>query len=311
MEFGYLERLTIQLTAGAAMLPDALRNRHRDYLLNAQRSDGGWGGREGDSDLYYSAFALRSLAILGELHGEVAQRGGEFLLARTHHQESIIDLLSLIYGAALIEATTESNPLDAAQSDWQNRIQELLLQLRREDGGFARTSQGTVGSTYQTFLVAICLELIGHTLPPDDPSVSFLLGQRREDGGFLEVRVAKRSGTNPTAAAIGALQTLRSLDPHIATTAADFLLESQTEEGGFQANSRMPLPDLLSTFTSCVTLWDLQRLDDADLIGAHRYGLTMERPEGGFAGFELDPAEDVEYTFYGLGLLSLLAPWVA
>ena len=43
--------------------------------------------------------------------------------------------------------------------------------------------------------------------------------------------------------------------------------------------------------------------------GAWRYGLSMARAKGGFAGFELDPAEDVEYTFYGLGLLSLLAPW--
>jgi geranylgeranyl transferase type-2 subunit beta len=134
--------------------------------------------------------------------------------------------------------------------------------------------------------------------------------QRRDDGGFLEVRVAKRSGTNPTAAAIGALRTLKALDPHIASTAAGFLLDVQTEEGGFQANTRMPLPDLLSTFTACVTLWDLNRLEDADTTGAYRYGLSMERETGGFAGFELDDSQDVEYTFYGLGLLSLLSPWV-
>ena len=42
---------------------------------------------------------------------------------------------------------------------------------------------------------------------------------------------------------------------------------------------------------------------------AWRYGLSMAREDGGFAGFELDPDKDVEYTFYGLGLLSLLAPW--
>jgi hypothetical protein len=33
----------------------------------------------------------------------------------------------------------------------------------------------------------------------------------------------------------------------------------------------------------------------------------MERPQGGFAGFAMDPAEDVEYTFYGLGAMALLA----
>ena len=309
MELGYLERLTLQLTAGAAMLPDSIRDPHARFILARQRSDGGWAGREGDSDLYYTGFALRSLAILGLLTGPVADRASRFLLSRTEHQESVIDLLSLVYGAALIEASTERNPLDGVTVDWQLRVTNLLTSLRQPDGGFARTAQAFIGSTYQTFLVAICLELMGHPLPSDDPSVAFLLSQRRADGGFLEVRVAKRSGTNPTAAAIGALRTLNALREDVAKDAAEFICELQSDEGGFQANTRMPLPDLLSTFTSCVTLWEADSLGNVDTARAWRYGLSMARDEGGFAGFELDPAEDVEYTFYGLGLLSLLAPW--
>jgi len=309
MELGYLERLTLQLTAGAAMLPDEIRDLHSRFILSMQRSDGGWSGREGDSDLYYTGFALRSLAILGLLTGEVAESASRFLLSRTEQQESVIDLLSLVYGAALIEASTETNPLSGIAVDWQSRVTNLLTSLRQPDGGFARTAQANIGSTYQTFLVAICLELMGHPLPSDDPSVAFLMSQRRDDGGFLEVRVAKRSGTNPTAAAIGGLRTLNALPEGIAKDAAEFITELQSDEGGFQANTRMPLPDLLSTFTSCVTLWEVDSLDQIDTAKAWRYGLSMARPEGGFAGFELDPAEDVEYTFYGLGLLSLLAPW--
>lgn len=310
MEFGYLERLTIQLTAGVALLDDSLVKPHLDFVLRSQNQDGGWGGREGDSDLYYTSFALRSLAILGSLTGEVADRAGQFLLRKTQSQESIIDLLSLVYGAALIEAATEKNPLHGNRDIWQARMQSMLHQLRRSDGGFARTLEANVGSTYQTFLVAICLELMGYSLPVDDPCVDFLLAQRRADGGFLEVRVAKRSGTNPTAAAIGALRTLGALNQEVTETAADFLVNIQTDEGGYQANTRMPLPDLLSTFTASVTLWDLGFLEESDIESAFRYGLSMARPTGGFAGFELDPAEDIEYTFYGLGLLSLLKPWV-
>lgn len=311
MEFGYLERLTIQLTAGAALLEDDCTKPHLEFLIKAQREDGGWGGREGESDLYYTSFALRSLAILGALTGDVAQRASQFLLMKTQSQESIIDLLSLVYGASLIEAATETNPLQGNRDVWQARMQNMLHQLRRNDGGFARTLEANVGSTYQTFLVAICLELMGYSLPPNDPCVEFLLAQRRADGGFLEVRVAKRSGTNPTAAAIGALRTLGALTQEVSETAAEFLVNIQTDEGGFQANTRMPLPDLLSTFTACVTLWDLGFLEEIDVQTAFRYGMSMARAEGGFAGFELDPAEDVEYTFYGLGLLSLLKPWVS
>ena len=309
MELGYLERLTIQLTAGASMLPDSIRDVHAQYVLAQQRSDGGWSGREGESDLYYTGFALRSLAILGLLTGEVSDAAGKFLVSRTGQQESIIDLLSLVYGASLIEASTEVNPLSGFASDWQTRISQLLTSLRRSDGGFSRVDTATIGSTYQTFLVTICLELLGHPLPIDDPSAAFLLSQRREDGGFLEVRVAKRSGANPTAAAVGALRTLNALDDETAKQAALFLVDLQSDEGGFQANTRMPLPDVLSTFTSCVTLWEADSLELIDTSRAWTYVLSMARQTGGFAGFELDPGEDVEYTFYGLGLLSLLSPW--
>ncbi len=89
---------------------------------------------------------------------------------------------------------------------------------------------------------------------------------------FLEVRVAKRSGTNPTAAAIGALRTLNALTEEVAVSAAQFLIDIQTDEGGFQANSRMPIADLLSTFTACVTLWDLEQLELIDIPSAYRYG---------------------------------------
>ena len=45
-------------------LPEAARARHAGYLKSAQNSDGGFSGREGDSDLYYTAFALRGLLHL-------------------------------------------------------------------------------------------------------------------------------------------------------------------------------------------------------------------------------------------------------
>ena len=185
MELGYLERLTLQLTAGAAMLPDSIREPHAQFVLSHQRSDGGWSGREGESDLYYTGFALRSLAILGLLTGKVAEDAARFLVARTAQQESVIDLLSLIYGASLIEASTEINPLQDLAVDWRARVSTMLTSLRRTDGGFSRIETANVGSTYQTFLVAICLELLGFALPSDDPCVPFLLSQRRDDGGFL------------------------------------------------------------------------------------------------------------------------------
>ncbi len=306
-QLGYLPRLMLRLTIGAAQLPQAVQDRHADYVLRKQRADGGWAGREGDSDVYYTSFALRSLAILGLLEGRVAERAADFLRSRLSSHETIVDLLSLVYSVKLIEGACGLDALAASREGWSARLAELLHTLRRPDGGFSKSLEGQAGSTYQTFLVLLCLELIDQPCPNAEEAAAFLMKQRQGDGGFLEIRVAKRSGTNPTAAAIGALQVLKKLSPDTGTSAAEFLADLQTDEGGFQANTRIPLPDLLSSFTACVTLADLNRLDWIDQLRVRQYAESMQQPTGGFRGFEFDPADDIEYCFYGLGLLALLA----
>jgi hypothetical protein len=99
----YLEDLTLRLSRGIAELPEEFRARQVKYLLAAQREDGGFAGRAGGSDLYYTGFALRSLAMLGELYGPLAERAATFLRSRMSGQESIVDFLSLIYGGMLVQ----------------------------------------------------------------------------------------------------------------------------------------------------------------------------------------------------------------
>lgn len=305
-QLGYLARLLLQLTIGAAHLPKETQERHGQYVLSRQRDDGGWAGREGDSDVYYTSFALRSLAILGLLEGETADKAVAFLQSRMGAEETIVDLLSLVYSAKLIEGTCSVDAFAHARDDWSERLTELLGQLRRDDGGFSKSLEGQAGSTYQTFLVLLCLESIEQPCPDPEKATDFLMRHRQEDGGFLEIRVGKRSGANPTAAAIGALRVLDRLDQGTARDACEFLSELQTEEGGFQANTRIPLPDLLTTFTACWTLADLDELALVSLPKATKYIQSMEIESGGFRGFEFDFEGDIEYTFYGLGALALM-----
>ncbi len=305
-QLAYLPRLMLRLTIGAAQLPQDLQDRHARYVLDRQRSDGGWAGREGESDVYYTSFALRSLAILGLLEGPVAQRTADFLTRRLASRDTIVDLLSLVYSAKLIEAACGIDALASCRKDWSSRLADLLQTLRRPDGGFSKSAEGQAGSTYQTFLTLLCLELIEQPCPDVDAVFAFLMRQRQDDGGFLEIRVAKRSGINPTAAAIGALQVIHRLEPNVGTTAADFIAELQADDGGFQANTRIPLSDLLSSFTASVTLADLDQIQQISLEDLERYALSMQQTSGGFRGFEFDSGDDIEYTFYGLGLLSLL-----
>lgn len=302
----YLEELTIRLAMGVGELSEAERQRRAQYFLAAQRDDGGFAGREGESDLYYTSFALRALAVLGELHGEPAERATRFLQTRLDGQAPIIDFLSLIYSAALIDSAAGFDVYEHAADGWQEAVARSLENLRRPDGGFAKTEQGMASSTYHTFLVVLCLELIEQPLQRPDEVVRFLLSQRAEDGGFREIRASKRAGANPTAAAIGGLRTLDALTDDIREETIDFLLEMQTSDGGFRANTRIPLADLLSTFTAVLTLQDLGVGDEFDRAETLQFVENLSNPNGGFRGVEIDPADDVEYSFYGVGSLGLL-----
>lgn len=303
----YLEDLTLRLARGAGALDEATRARHTRYFLSAQQPDGGFAGREGGSDLYYTSFGMRGLSILGELYGERAERSAAFIRSKMTGRESIVDFLSLIYAGKLLEISAGIDVFAGAAPNWREAIGEALGKLRRPDGGYAKGEEGVASSTYHTFLVLLCLELLELPLPDPQQVTEFLLSMRAPDGGFREIRVGKRAGANPTAAAIGALRILGTLSEEIADETVGYLLDMQSDDGGFLANTRIPFSDLLSTFTGLLTLIDLQGEDELDLVRLERFVRSMEIEEGGFRGAELDPAHDVEYGFYGLGALCLLA----
>src|SRR5436189_9689 len=147
----YLQRLTGRLVDGLDRLPEEFRQRHIDWLRSVQNPDGGFSGRAGGSDLYYTGFALRSLAVL---------------------QGLTPDLCDL---------------------------------------------------------------------------VQFVRSRRRADGGYVEIAPMKRSGANPTAAAVGILQIAGALEDHARLAVVDFLAELPSSfEGGLRANDRIPAADLLS-----------------------------------------------------------------
>jgi len=303
----YLASLMLRLTRGAARLPESLCARHADYVAAAQRGDGGFAGRRGRSDPYYTSFALRTLAVLGKLQPEVAVSAAAFLQARLAEDLTPADFLALVGAAALIERFTGEDPFARAGRDRRAAVIDFTKRLRRDDGAYAKTERSGPSSTYQTFLVAASKELVGAPLDHAGPIVEVLRSRRRDDGGFVELPVVRQSGTNPTAAAMGLLGILERADEPAARGAAGFLAAMQTPEGGFRANTRIPVADLLSTFTALATLADLGALQTVHTKGAAAYVASLEVPEGGFRGGPWDDAPDVEYTFYGIGSLAVLA----
>jgi geranylgeranyl transferase type-2 subunit beta len=305
---GYLQRLTERLAEGLARLTPAQRSRHVSFLRAAQNADGGFSGREGGSDLYYTGFALRGLAALDALDADVSGRAAVFLHASLSRQASVVDFYSLLYACLLVQSAGGPDVLADSPPDWPERVAATLESFRTADGGYAKAPGHPNGSTYHTFLVGICYELLARPLPRPEEAVTFLASRRREDGGFVEIAPMRRSGTNPTAAAVGMLQLLgQGLTDELLEGVVAFLAEMPSLEGGLRANARAPLADLLSTFTATWTLEQLGGRARIDTDAALAYARSLEAETGGFHGGLWDEGTDVEYTFYGLGVLALLS----
>ena len=302
----YLTKLTTRLLDGIELLPADVRERHTAYLLTAQNPDGGFSGREGGSDLYYTGFALRSLAVLQALNPTVCTNAAGFLRQKMTGSAHVVDFFSLLVSCYLVPLGGGPDVLLEAPSDWRERVAATLETFRTADGGYGKTPAALYGSTYTSFLVVLCLQLLDETIPQPERLTAFVQSRRRPDGGYVEISAMKRSGTNPTAAGVGLLQILGAFDDEAKTAVSTFLTALPSPlEGGFRANDRIPAADLLSSFTGSWTLEQIGTASQLDWPAIRDYAESCEQPSGGFRGGLWDDAADVEYTFYGLGTLAL------
>jgi geranylgeranyl transferase type-2 subunit beta len=314
----YLFRLDERLAAGLGRLDSERRGRHRNFLLSQQNADGGFGGRglppedsssppDGrESDLYYTAFGIRALSALRSFQSEDAVRVSQFLRMSRQRQAGVIDVVSWLYSALMVQATAGIDLLADADPNWPQHLAGILESFRTKDSGYAKTREGAAGSTYHSFLVALCYELIGQVLPDPDRLVTFVHDRQRDDGGFVEISPMKRSGTNPTAAAVAILMLHSRIGKNLREDVLAFLKDVRSDEGGFQANARIPFADTLSTFTGYLTCLDLEEPALMDPRRMEQFILSLEHPNGGFRAATWDQATDVEYTFYALGTLGLI-----
>lgn len=304
----FLLRLTKRLASELRRLDPERAARHVNFIYRFQQPDGGFAGREGGSDLYYTSFAVRALALLDALDQSRCQDITAYLksAAAARREYSLIDLVSWLYSVITVQLIGNLPPFAGDTESFADEVTASLETFRRPDGGYARTSEGGVGSTYHTFLAALCYELLGRSLPDVAGIERFILSRRRDDGGFVEIAQMKRSGANPTAAAAALLKQFGSIDDQTKLGVETFLNGVRGDEGGFRANTQIPFCDLLSTFTGLLTAHELGFVKRIDIKSCRQFVNQLEGPEGGFRGAAWDGGADPEYTFYGLGALALL-----
>jgi prenyltransferase beta subunit len=267
----------------------------RDFLRRQLAPDGGFQGRDGRSDLYYTVFGLEaSLALDIDIPRE---RIDEYLHGFTAGES--LDLVNL---ASLIRCRANMSDFAGREFDTGTRenMARRLSAYRSSDGGF-NTAPGTErGSAYGGFLALGAWQDLGVSLPDADGVVESVVALQMPDGGYANESTMTASATPATAAAVCVLHYLNRPVPSLAIR---WLLEHAHPLGGFTAISCGAdggMPDLLSTATALHAL-SLVGVPTSVVREKHLdYLDSLWNPQGGFQGHEADEVIDCEYTYYGL-----------
>lgn len=286
----FLDWLRAGIRKGVASLNKDRKEAHSSTVRKFQNSDGGFSGRQGSSDLYYTAFAVEALSALGALTEEELHKAWHFALKTP--LESIVDAVNTLRIVSL-------------RGGKCHELIDFVESFRTSDGGYGKRREDSSGSTYHTFLACLFYDYHGIEPPEAEGLTEFLRARQREDGGFVENDRAEYSSANATSAGLSLGSLLRLSSEEFLTNACRYLSSHQTDAGGWSGGVKLLIPDLLSSFSAVVALHSVFSLTKEQKRRVLDFVLRLEQPAGGFSGTPLDNESDVEYTYYGLGVLAL------
>ena len=278
MSSGFLDILDAILATGIDGFSADFRASQIAFVLEKQQPDGGFPGRRGVSDLYYTDFALRLLTLL-QYEGPAISHVGTYL-SSLREPTDVVTLFNYLHAARLSGV--------ALPGDNARRV----------------LARGNAISAYRTFLAALCSEILGDDMPRVPQSE--ILRLQCPDGGFSDTPGETQGQTNATAAAVAVLRLHESLDEATAARACRFLAQMQGEDGGLRAHATAGESDLLSTFTGLLTLLGMDIATDINLAAIARFTRALACPTGGFRACPSDDEPDIEYAYYGMATLALL-----
>ena len=273
----------------------------RQFFCRHLTDEGGFAGRDGRSDLYYTVFGLEaSMALEARIPYECV---ADYL-----HSFGAGQLLDLVHLACLVRCRTNMADRGGEEIDSTTReaMTARLMQFKSPDGGFSTSAGAERGHVYGSFLaLGVCQNLQIDNLDAE-ALVASVRSLEMPDGGYSNERTMNVSATAATAAAITVFHYLQRPIPE---SAVQWLGARAAPSGGFASlpsNPDMAIPDLLSTATALHALAlagiSLDKIRERNLD----YLDALWSTSGGFQGHPADDALDCEYTYYGLLALGAL-----
>ncbi len=301
------------------------------FIAGQFNEDGGFKGRSGQSDLYYTVFGVEALLALGV---EV-DRARIAMYLRQFGDGDSLDLVHLACLARCWADVSESQGVHI-EAPLRDGILQRLEGYRCPDGGYSNSSGAQRGTIYGCFLALGAYQDLNWDM--DDVTALARRGGladcveslRTSDGAYSNDPTIRIGATPATAAA---LTILHYLNKPISGASVEWLLSQLHPKGGFVPWRGLPareitarpvpseacpepsrkvegmavphagsfgMPDLLSTATALHALAlagvSLDKISERCLDFLD----SLWSAEGAFRGSWADPTLDCEYTYYGL-----------
>ena len=208
-----------------------------DSVLRCQDGSGGFRGRGGEADLYYTLFAVDCLLALGR---PLPTEGLSAYLASFADGDG----LDFVHLCCLVRcrARVPGMPSPAAAA---RRLADRVETFRTADGGFSATPEDGRTSLYGIFLATLALEELGRMPRRRLRLVRAARSLRAGDGGVANSPEMPVGTTTATAAAV-AVQCHFGLP--LDEQLIDWLRQRRDSRGGYAASPGTPVPELRPLF---------------------------------------------------------------
>lgn len=259
------------------------------FVRSRQAEDGGFRGRSARSDLYYTAFAIESLAAL---EAELPPGIEEYI--RNFRTGESLDFIHL----ACLARSWAALGLQGLDASARGTLLDRMSGFRAAAGGFHHAKRAAPrGTAYGCFLAAGLCEDLGEELP-DAAGIRRCLADLRHADGAYANEPGRSMGVTPPTAAAAAL--LAHLGEPVPPETLAWLRARHRRSGGFAAATLAPIADLLSTATALHALASCGESLDEIREPCARFIEKLRCETGGFWGHRFDRIADCEYTWYGL-----------
>lgn len=259
------------------------------FVRSTQQADGGFAGRDGTSDIYYTGFALDALRALD------CDPGAGDVAAYLRRTERTADH-DLAHRVSWLRSAVRVEGPDAIRRRLRDGVLTDIEEFRSSDGGYALAKGRDRGSVYGCFLAAGAYAEVTTEPPGWERALAMVTQRRTTDGAYANEPGVEVGSSLATAAAVSMIAAAaRPPDERVRT----WLNERRTPEGGFEAVPGLGRADLLSTACVAYAL-AVSGAPAVDAASLAAYCESLWHDNGGFGGHAMDGGDDCEYTFYAL-----------